>query len=92
MSEEELQEKLSQELNRRKNAERRLDYLRQKVGEETKTFQGEDHKDFLHIFHSVEKESLSEDMKVSGRRRKRRYCRQVPKDTDGTLSCFYLFN
>ena len=64
MSEEELQEKLSQELNRRKNAERRLDYLRQKVGEETKTFQGEDHKDFLHIFHSVEKESLSEDMKV----------------------------
>ena len=29
-----------------------------------KTFQGEDLKDFLHIFHSVEKESLSEDMKV----------------------------
>ena len=64
MSEEELREKLSQEQNRRKNAERRLDYLRKKVEEEIKTFQGEDHKDFLHIFHSVEKESLSEDMKV----------------------------
>ena len=64
MSGEELQEKLSQELNRRKNAERRLDYLRQKVEEEMKTFQGEDHKDFLHIFHSVEKESLREDMEV----------------------------
>ena len=64
MSEKELREKLSREQNRRKNAERRLDYLRKKVDEEMKTFQGEDHKDFLHIFHSVEKESLSEDMKV----------------------------
>ena len=64
MSEKELREKLSREQNRRKNAERRLDYLRKKVEEEMKTFQGEDHKDFLHIFHSVEKESLSEDMKV----------------------------
>lgn len=64
MSEKELREKLSREQNRRKNAERRLDYLRKKVEEEMKTFQGEDHKDLLHIFHSVEKESLSEDMKV----------------------------
>lgn len=86
MSEEELREKLSQEQNRRKSAERRLDYLRKKVEEEMKTFQGEDHKDFLHIFHSVEKESLSEDMKVFWERRKRHYCRQVPKDTDGTVS------
>ena len=64
MSEEELREKLSQEQNRRKNAERRLDYLRKKVEEEMKTFQGEDHKDFLNTFHSVEKESLNADMKV----------------------------
>ena len=64
MSENELWEKLSREQNRRKNAERRLDYLRKKVEKEMKTFQGEDHKDFLHIFHSVGKESLSEDTKV----------------------------
>ena len=30
-----------------------------------KAFQGEDHKDFLHIFHSVEKACLSKDIKVS---------------------------
>ena len=87
MSEEELREKLSQEQNRRKNAERRLNYLRKKVEKEMKTFDGEDHKDFLHIFHSVEKESLREDMKVFwDAQEKAYYCRQFPKDTDGTLS------
>ena len=65
MSEEELRAKISQEQNRRKNLERRLNYLRPKVEEEMKAFQGEDHKDFLHIFHSVEKACLSKDIKVS---------------------------
>lgn len=64
MSEEELREKLHQEQNRRKNAERRLHYLRRKVEDEMKVFGKEDHEDFSHIFHSVEKASLSEDMRV----------------------------
>ena len=64
MSEEELREKLRQEQNRRKNAERRLHYLRRKVEDEMKVFGKEDHEDFSHIFHSVEKASLSEDMRV----------------------------
>ena len=64
MSEEELREKLSQEHNRRKNAERRLDYLKKKVEAEMKTFEAEDHKDFLHIFKGVKEETISEDMKV----------------------------
>ena len=64
MSEEGLREKLFQEQNRRKNAERRLHYLRRKAEYEMKVFGNDDHEDLSHIFDSVEKTSLSEDMSV----------------------------
>ena len=53
MSEEELKQKLHQEQTRRKNVERRLNYLKDKIANEMETFKEEDHKDFLHIFQSV---------------------------------------
>lgn len=64
MSEEELREKLHQEQTRRRNAERRLKHLREKVEHEMKTFGEEDHKEFLHMFRGVELESVSDDMKI----------------------------
>lgn len=64
MSEEELKEKLRREQTRRRNAERNLNYLKVKIENEMKTFEDEDHKDFVHMFQKIEKESLSEDMQV----------------------------
>lgn len=64
MSEEELREKLQEEKARRRNAERREKYLREKINEDMKTFGLEDHNDFTHMFHMVEKGSLNEDMKL----------------------------
>ena len=64
MSEEELKEKLHQEQTCRRNAERKLNYLKDKIENEMKTFEEEDHKDFVHMFQKIEKESLSEDMQV----------------------------
>ena len=49
MLEEELKQKLHQEQTRRKNVERWLNYLNAKIENEMKTFEEEDHKDFLHI-------------------------------------------
>lgn len=46
MSEAELKQKLHQEQTRRKNAERRLNYLKDKIANEMKTFEDEDHKDY----------------------------------------------
>ena len=64
MSEEELREKLHQEQTRRRNAERRLKYSREKVEQEMKAFGDEDHKEFLHMFRGVELESVGDDMKI----------------------------
>ena len=64
MSEEELKEKLHREQTRRRNAERKLNYLKDKIDNEMKTFDEEDHKDFVHMFQKIEKGSLSEDMQV----------------------------
>lgn len=64
MSEEELMEKLHREQTRRKNAERKLNYLRDKIENEMKAFEEEDHKDFVHMFQKIDKGSLSEDMQV----------------------------
>ena len=86
MSEEELREKLYQEQNRTKNAERRLHYLRRKAEDETKVFGKEDREDFLHIFRSVEKASLSEDMRVFWEVQEKVLSQRVQWDTGGTRS------
>ena len=86
MSEEELREKLYQEQNRTKNAERRQHYLRRKAEDETKVFGKEDREDFLHIFHSVEKASLSEDMRVFWEVQEKVLSQRVQWDTGGTRS------
>lgn len=86
MSEEELREKLYQEQNRTKNAERRLHYLRRKAEDETQVFGKEDREDFFHIFHSVEKASLSEDMRVFWEVQEKVLSHRVQWDTGGTRS------
>ena len=64
MSEDELREKLHHERTRRINAEKREKYLTEKINNEMKTFDEEDHKDFSYMFHNIEGGSVSEDMKV----------------------------
>ena len=50
MSEDELRGKLQEEKTRRRNAERREKYLREKINKEMKTFGLEDHADFKYYF------------------------------------------
>jgi hypothetical protein len=64
MSKEELQHKLHEEKVRRVNAERRVNYWKDKIENEMKTFVMEDHNDFLQMFQNVQKDSLDDDMKV----------------------------
>lgn len=64
MSENELREKLNHERTRRINAERRQNYLRDKINQEMKNFDEEDHKDFSYMFQRINKRSVSEDMKI----------------------------
>lgn len=64
MSKEELQQKLQEEKVRRVNAERRVKYWRSKIENEMKTFVEEDHNEFVHMFQSVKKDSLDDDMKI----------------------------
>lgn len=64
MSNDELKKKLQEEQTRRRNTERRLKYLKDKVENEMKSFGEDDHKDFLHMFQQVDRESLDEDMKI----------------------------
>lgn len=64
MSEVELKEKLRRVQARRKSAERRTKYLQNKIEKEMKIFEDEDHEDFLVMFQRVEKDSLSDDMKI----------------------------
>ena len=63
MSKEELIHKLHEEKTRRLNAERRVDYWKDKIDNEMTTFVEEDHNDFLHMFKMVQKDSL-DDMKL----------------------------
>ena len=64
MSKEELIHKLHEEKTRRLNAERRVDYWKDKIDNEMTTFVEEDHNDFLHMFKMVQKDSLDDDMKL----------------------------
>ena len=64
MSGEELRDKLRKEQVRRRNAERRNKYLLEKIENEMKVFDSEDHQDILTMFQRVDGEELSEDMKV----------------------------
>lgn len=54
MTEAELKTKLQEEKNKRRNAERKEKYLREKINKEMKTFDQEDHKDFTNMFRMVE--------------------------------------
>ena len=64
MSSEELHDKLRKEQVHRRNAERRNKYLLEKIENEMKVFDSEDHQDILTMFQRVDGEELSEDMKV----------------------------
>ncbi|CAB4043602.1 Hypothetical predicted protein, partial [Paramuricea clavata] len=64
MSQDELKKKLQEEQNRRRNAERRLNYMKDKMENEMKSFTDEDHIDFLHMFQKVDQDTLNEDMKI----------------------------
>ena len=64
MSKEDLTHKLHEEKTRRLNAERRVDYWKDKIDNEMTTFVQEDHNDFLHMFKMLQKDSLENDMKL----------------------------
>ena len=62
-SNEDLKEKIRCEQKRRRNAERRANYQKNRRSSEMKAFEDED-QDFVHMFKKLEKNSLSDDMKI----------------------------
>jgi hypothetical protein len=64
MSNDELKKKLHEKQTCRRNTERTLKYLKDKVENEMKTFVDDDHNDFLHMFRQVDRESLDVDMRI----------------------------
>ena len=64
MTEDEIQAKLNKEKTKRRKAEKRESYLREKIENGMKEFDEEDNKDFIQMFNLVEQESLNDDMKL----------------------------
>ncbi len=86
MSNDELKKKLHEEQTRRRNAERRLKYLKAKVENEMKTFVDDDHNDFLHMFRQVDRESLDVDMRIFWEAQEKAFEQKFRMDTDGIQS------
>ena len=64
MSVDEKMAKLSEEKNRRRKAEKRESYLREKIEKGMKEFGEEDNKDFTDMMNLVEENKLDDDMKL----------------------------
>lgn len=79
MTEAELKTKLQEEKNKRRNAERREKYLREKINKEMKTFDLEDHKDFTNMFRMVEAGKLNPEMKLFWEEKEKAMLSKGPK-------------